>query len=48
MRANNEQTDMGMLLGGWEYDVESKAWIPSPIKEYPPVNYWEVYNATES
>lgn len=26
----------------WEYDEETKAYIPSAIAEYPPVNYWEV------
>ena len=45
MKAQNEQMDMDMLLNGWEYDEEMKSWIPSPIKEYPPINYWEVQNA---
>lgn len=26
----------------WEYDEETKAYIPSAVREYPPVNYWEV------
>ncbi len=26
----------------WEYDEETKAYIPSAVAEYPPVNYWEV------
>ena len=26
----------------WEYDAEIDAYIPSPIKEYPLTNYWEV------
>lgn len=29
----------------WEYDDESKAWVPAPIKEYPLMNYWEVQDA---
>ena len=45
MKAQNEQMDMDMLLKGWEYDEDMKSWIPSPIKEYPPINYWEVQNA---
>lgn len=45
MKAQNDQMDMDMLLKGWEYDEDMKSWIPSPIKEYPPINYWEVQNA---
>lgn len=45
MKAQNAQIDMDMLLNGWDYDEEMKSWIPSPIKEYPPTNYWEVQNA---
>lgn len=26
----------------WEYDEETNAYIPSAVREYPPVNYWEV------
>ena len=29
----------------WEYDEEIKAWIPGPVQEFPPMNYWEVQNA---
>ncbi|MCI2154390.1 MAG: hypothetical protein LKK26_06550 [Solobacterium sp.] len=47
MKSNQQQMDLEMYLGGWEYDEESKAWVPTPIKEYDPVNYWEVQNATE-
>lgn len=27
---------------GWEYDEETKAYIPSAVREYPLANYWEV------
>lgn len=47
MKSNQQQMDLEMYLGGWEYDEESKAWVPTPIKEYDPVNYWEVQYATE-
>lgn len=45
MRGHNEQMDFGMLVGGWEYDEEIKAWVPGPINEFSPINYWEVHNA---
>ena len=28
-----------------EYDEEVDGWIPAPIREFEPVNYWEVQNA---
>jgi SAM-dependent methyltransferase len=28
----------------WEYDEETKAYIPSAVAEYAPVNWWEVVN----
>ena len=32
----------GSAVTDWEYDEETKAYIPSAVREYPPVNYWEV------
>ena len=45
MKGHDSQMDIEMLLGGWEFDEETNAWIPTPIKEYELVNYWEVQNA---
>lgn len=47
MKSQEQQMDLEMYLGGWEYDEETKAWVPTPIKEYAPVNYWEVQYAAE-
>lgn len=33
---------------GWDYDAETHGWIPSPIREFPSVDYWEVQYAVES
>lgn len=41
-QSHEAQMDLEMILGGWEYDEETHGWIPSPIKEYPITNYWEV------
>ena len=30
------------MVTDWEYDEETQAYIPSAVREYPPVNYWEV------
>lgn len=48
MKSRNQQMDLEMYLGGWEYDDETQEWIPAPIHEYPLTNYWEVQNVTES
>ena len=45
MRGHNEQMDLFMYMNGWEYDEETHAWIPAPIREFEPMNYWEVQNA---
>lgn len=45
MKQTEDQMDMEMYLGKWEYDEETHGWIPTPIKEYPLVNYWEVQDA---
>ena len=34
--------ESGSMVTDWEYDEETKAYIPSAVREYPPVNYWEV------
>ena len=34
--------ESGSAVTDWEYDEETKAYIPSAVREYPPVNYWEV------
>lgn len=34
--------ESGSFVTDWEYDEETKAYIPSAVREYPPVNYWEV------
>lgn len=47
MKTQEKQMDMTMYLGGWDYDEETHAWIPSAINEYPLVNYWEVQNADQ-
>jgi hypothetical protein len=33
---------MTIPLMGWEYDSETKAYIPAPLKEYPPIDYWRI------
>ena len=48
MRGTEEQTFMEMFLDDWEFDEETNAWIPSPIAEYPLMNYWEVQHGIES
>lgn len=45
MRETDGQMDFEMYLEGWEIDEETHEWIPSPIKEYPLMNYWEVQDA---
>lgn len=34
--------ESGSMVTDWEYDEETQAYIPSAVREYPPVNYWEV------
>ena len=48
MRGTEDQTFVEMFLDDWEFDEETNAWIPSPIAEYPLMNYWEVQNGAES
>lgn len=35
---------MTIFMDGWEYDPEVQAYIPTPIKEFPPTNYKRVQN----
>jgi len=34
---------MTIPLMGWEYDPETKAYIPAPLREYPPIDYWRIH-----
>lgn len=49
MEGRKEQMSLfglsGSATNNWEYDEEIKAYIPSPIKEYPMVDFYEVYEA---
>jgi len=38
----NMQIDLFSSKAGWEYDEESQAFIPLPIKEFPPTHYRRV------
>ncbi len=46
LEGNNEQPSLfgssGSATTDWEYDEEIEAYIPSAVREYPIVNYWEV------
>lgn len=48
MRGSEDQMFMEIILDGWEFDEETNAWIPSPVAEYPLMNYWEVQSGIES
>lgn len=41
---DGHQSQMTLFMDGWEYDEEIQAYIPSPLKEYPLVDYWRVNN----
>ena len=47
MKTQEDQMDLTMYMGGWEYDEDTQAWVPSAIKEYPLMNYWEVQDANQ-
>ena len=47
MKTQEDQMDLTMYMGGWEYDEDTQAWVPSAIKEYPLMNYWEVQDADQ-
>jgi len=40
LEGHRKQTTLDMV--GWEYDKEVKAFIPLPIREFPPTHYKEV------
>jgi hypothetical protein len=43
---SEKQKRQGLLYTpGWEYDSEQGAFIPSPVQEFPPVEYWRVHHA---
>ena len=46
LEGNSEQPSLfgssGSATTDWEYDEEIEAYIPSAVREYPIVNYWEV------
>lgn len=41
LEGNTDQ--MSLFMVGWEYDEEREAYIPLPIKEYPLIDYRDVY-----
>lgn len=52
MLEGNEMKDQPSLFGAsgsavtdWEYDEETRAFTPAPIKEYPLVSFYEVMNS---
>ncbi len=38
-----QEEQVTLFMHDLEYDQATKAFIPKPIREYPPINYWEVY-----
>lgn len=34
---------LSLFMEDWEYDKETNAYIPKPLKEYPPTDYRKVY-----
>lgn len=41
---DGHEEQMSIFMVGWEYDEETQAFIPSPIKEYPLTDYRKVQN----
>lgn len=49
MRDKTDQLDLDTYMSNMVYDTETDAWVPAPLAEYPPMNYWEVQdNGSES
>ena len=48
MKDKSDQMDLDAYMSNMVYDAETNAWVPAPIAEYPPINYWEVQNGSES
>lgn len=44
LEANDKQMSFNMLLGKWEYDEETGAMVPKPIKEYPLMDFRRIGN----
>ncbi len=36
---NGHEQEINLFVEGWEYDEETKAFIPAPVKEYPLTDY---------
>ena len=43
--AEKQKRQAMLFVPGWEYDAELMTLIPSPIKEFVPVEYWRLPNA---
>lgn len=48
MKTSDRVMDLEMYMNGWKVDEETHEWIPAPIKEFVPLDYWEVQHAVES
>lgn len=44
---NNNASQPTLLTTGWEYDEETHAFFPAPIREFPPTDYKRVQNYAE-
>lgn len=38
-----QEEQISIFMQDLEYDQATKTFIPKPVKEYPPINFWEVY-----
>ena len=38
-----QEEQVSLFMHDLEYDQVTKTFIPKPIKDYPPMDYWEVY-----
>lgn len=44
---NGHEQEINLFVDGWEYDEETKAFIPAPIREYPLCDYRKVADSNE-
>ena len=44
---NGHEQEINLFVEGWEYDAETKAFIPAPIREYPLCDYRKVADGNE-
>lgn len=44
---NGHEQEINLFVEGWEYDEETKAFIPAPIREYPLCDYRKVADGNE-